>query len=208
MEYWTWWKGALALGGLTVLFVFMIGRMLGVSGSWTSIVGWREERKRQRTAAAFRTNASAMQNSLLAATLAEFGDQKTRQLLAGQGAAVLPAGPMARAPVTRTPWTANLTFLAFMAVGGLLAAVSSGHFELRLDLGATHTRLFGSGWQEWLTLLGGGILVGFGTQMAGGCTSGHGLSGVARLTPASLAATAMFFATAVATSFVVEALAK
>lgn len=207
MEYWTWWKGALALGGLTVFFVFMAGRMLGVSGSWTSIVNWRDERKRQQTADAFRTNTAVMQNSLLAATLAEFGEQKTRQLLAGQGAA-LPGQAVARAPATGTRWTANLTFLAFMAVGGLLAAAGSDHLELRFDLGATHTRLFGSGWQEWLALLGGGVLVGFGTQMAGGCTSGHGLSGVSRLTPASLVATAMFFASAVATSFLVEGLAQ
>ena len=207
MQYWSWWQGALALGGLTVFFVFMVGRMLGVSGSWTSIVNWRDERKRQQTADAFRTNTAVMQNSLLAATLAEFGEQKTQQLLAGQGVS-LPGQAVARAPVAGIRWTANLTFLAFMAVGGLLAAAGSDRLELRFDLGATHTRLFGSGWQEWLALLGGGVLVGFGTQMAGGCTSGHGLSGVSRLTPASLVATAMFFASAVATSFLVEGLAK
>lgn len=207
MEYWPWWKGALALGAITVFFVFVVGRMLGVSGSWARIVYWRDERKRRQEASVFRANAAVMQNSLLAATLAEFGEQKTQQLLASRGVA-LPSQATTRAPANGTSWTVSLTFLAFMAVGGLLAATASSHWELRLDLGATHTRLFGSGWREWLTLLGGGALVGFGTQMAGGCTSGHGLSGVARLIPTSLIATAAFFASAVATSFLVEALVK
>lgn len=47
----------------------------------------------------------------------------------------------------------------------------------------------------------GGILVGFGTRLAGGCSSGHGLSGCGRLRPVSLVATAVFFGTAVAVSF-------
>ena len=51
IEYWSWWKGALALGGTTVVFVLLLDRMLGVSGSWSVIVNWREERKRQKTAA-------------------------------------------------------------------------------------------------------------------------------------------------------------
>lgn len=207
MEYWSWWKGALALGGLTIVFVLMIGRMLGVSASWSSIVNWRDERRRQKTATALHTNAAAMQNALLAATLAEFGEQKTQTAFANQGVSLSPA--VARAPAARgIHWTAHLTFLVFMVVGGFLAAIASGRFELRLDLGAVHAQLFGTGWREWLTLLGGGALVGFGTQMGSGCTSGHGLSGVARLTPASLIATALFFASAVATSFLVEAMSK
>jgi hypothetical protein len=208
MEYWSWWKGALALGALSVIFVLMIGRMLGVSGSWANIINWREDRKRQKTAAAFQANAPVMQNALLAATLAEFGEQKTQQLLAVQGMS-MPAQSAARTPVlTSINWTAHLTFLAAMVVGGFLAAISSGHFELRLDLGATHTRLFGEAWHEWLVLLASGTLVGFGTQMGGGCTSGHGLSGVPRLSASSLVATAMFFASAVATSFFIEGLIK
>jgi uncharacterized membrane protein YedE/YeeE len=47
----------------------------------------------------------------------------------------------------------------------------------------------------------GGILVGFGTRLAGGCSSGHGLSGCGRLQPVSIVATAVFFGTAVLVSF-------
>lgn len=47
-------------------------------------------------------------------------------------------------------------------------------------------------------LVGAGLLVGFGTRCGGGCTSGHGLCGVARLSPRSLVATALFVAAAAA----------
>lgn len=48
-----------------------------------------------------------------------------------------------------------------------------------------------------------GFLVGFGTRMGSGCTSGHGVCGLARLSPRSLVATAMFLATGMLTVFFV-----
>ena len=48
-------------------------------------------------------------------------------------------------------------------------------------------------------MIGGGLLVGFGAAYGGGCTSGHGVCGLARLSSQSLAATAMFMATGFAT---------
>ena len=52
----------------------------------------------------------------------------------------------------------------------------------------------------WPNLFVGGVLVGIGTRMAGGCSSGHGMSGCSRLQPVSLVATSVFFGTAVAVS--------
>ncbi len=49
-----------------------------------------------------------------------------------------------------------------------------------------------------------GLLVGFGTALGGGCTSGHGVCGIARLSPRSLVATAIFMATGFATVFVMR----
>jgi len=54
------------------------------------------------------------------------------------------------------------------------------------------------------TLIVGGLLVGFGTRLGAGCTSGHGVCGVARLSPRSLAATATFMATGMLTVFIVR----
>ena len=48
-------------------------------------------------------------------------------------------------------------------------------------------------------LVAGGLLVGFGTRMGGGCTSGHGVCGISRLSPRSLVATASFMVAGFAT---------
>ena len=53
-------------------------------------------------------------------------------------------------------------------------------------------------------LILGGLLVGFGTRLGSGCTSGHGACGLARLSPRSLAATAAFLMAGLATVFVVR----
>ena len=50
----------------------------------------------------------------------------------------------------------------------------------------------------------GGLLVGFGTRLGNGCTSGHGVCGIARLSRRSLAATAVFMLSAAATVFVLR----
>ena len=50
-------------------------------------------------------------------------------------------------------------------------------------------------------LIVAGLLVGFGTRLGGGCTSGHGVCGLARLSPRSLTATGLFMASAAATVF-------
>ncbi len=54
------------------------------------------------------------------------------------------------------------------------------------------------------TLIVGGLLVGFGTRLANGCTSGHGVCGLARLSPRSLVATATFMAAGFVTVFLVR----
>jgi uncharacterized membrane protein YedE/YeeE len=60
-----------------------------------------------------------------------------------------------------------------------------------------------SGFPASLLLLAG-LLTGYGTSMSGGCTSGHGVCGLARLSARSLAATAVFLATGIATTYVVR----
>ena len=51
-------------------------------------------------------------------------------------------------------------------------------------------------------LITAGLLVGIGTDLGNGCTSGHGVCGIARLSPRSIIATLVFMATAAATVFV------
>ena len=54
------------------------------------------------------------------------------------------------------------------------------------------------------TLVAAGLLVGIGTRYGSGCTSGHGVCGISRLSPRSLAATAAFMLAGFATVFVVR----
>ena len=51
-------------------------------------------------------------------------------------------------------------------------------------------------------ILAAGLLVGFGTQLGSGCTSGHGVCGISRLSPRSLLATAVFMTSAALVVFV------
>lgn len=46
----------------------------------------------------------------------------------------------------------------------------------------------------WAVLIGGGLLVGVGTGIGSGCTSGHGVCGISRFSPRSIAATLVFMA--------------
>lgn len=54
----------------------------------------------------------------------------------------------------------------------------------------------------WAVLVVAGLLVGFGTRLANGCTSGHGVCGLARLSPRSLVAVLCFMGSGMVTVFV------
>src|SRR5260370_23540778 len=52
---------------------------------------------------------------------------------------------------------------------------------------------------SWTVIIGAGLLVGFGARLGGGCTSGHGIRGMARLSSRSIVATVIFMLAAIAT---------
>lgn len=81
-------------------------------------------------------------------------------------------------------------------IGGLVAGGVVMHLARPTAFAAPHV---GNA-----ALVVGGLLVGFGTRLGGGCTSGHGLCGTSRLAPRSLVATAVFMAVGMATVFVVR----
>jgi uncharacterized protein len=51
--------------------------------------------------------------------------------------------------------------------------------------------------ESYITIAVGGLLVGFGTRLGSGCTSGHGICGIARLSVRSIAATGVFMLAAI-----------
>lgn len=85
----------------------------------------------------------------------------------------------------------KLAFAGGLVVSPLLYSIFAGVPDIVYPHGA---------W--WMAA--GGLLVGFGTRLGNGCTSGHGVCGIARMSARSIAATATFMATAVATVFLLD----
>jgi uncharacterized membrane protein YedE/YeeE len=77
---------------------------------------------------------------------------------------------------------------AFVA-GLILAPVASGFLGYPLSTPQMPA--------SWVVIVTGGVLVGFGARLGGGCTSGHGVCGVARLSSRSIVATSIFMVAAV-----------
>ncbi|NNE05329.1 MAG: YeeE/YedE family protein [Xanthomonadales bacterium] len=83
-------------------------------------------------------------------------------------------------------------FLAMLVVSAWLVFRFGGFgFELRQGFPA---------WQ----LVSGGLLVGYGTALGSGCTSGHGVCGIARLSMRSILATALFMASGIVSAVVIR----
>lgn len=212
--YWPWWAGAVGLALVTVYHTLATDRSFGVSSAWDRVVHWRRERRAERMDEEF-ADERALAAALAAATAEHYGTvpSPAGQAPYGQpGTFEVDVEPLDVEPPAsdRTaatsgrpaPLFTQAALLISVFVGGLIAAVTSGRFELRLDMG--------EGFRDLVTadpllmtvlLFVGGVLVGFGTRLAGGCSSGHGLNGCGRLRPVSLVATAVFFGTAVAVSF-------
>jgi uncharacterized membrane protein YedE/YeeE len=98
----------------------------------------------------------------------------------------------------------RLGFLAALVAGAALSALLAGGFGSHAAAGdlATHV---GLGTQAIVLALGG-FCVGFGARLAGGCTSGHSILGIALGAPSSLVATALFMGVGAATVRVLYAL--
>lgn len=89
-----------------------------------------------------------------------------------------------------------------------MARTSAWGFLVGLPLGALAIRV-GTHWEpaafaDWPILLVAGLLVGFGTRLGSGCTSGHGVCGVSRLSQRSMVATAAFIAAGIATVLIMS----
>ena len=90
-----------------------------------------------------------------------------------------------------TPWSAAMAFLVGLPVGAALIALLVRTPEVIVTSSVP-------------LLIVAGLLVGFGTRLGNGCTSGHGVCGMARLSPRSIAATATFMVSAAATVFILR----
>jgi len=94
------------------------------------------------------------------------------------------------------PWDGEGTWRWMFIAGLILGSVLYGLFGG--DLAAVQIDA------NTATLIGGGLLVGIGTRLGGGCTSGHGVCGISRLSVRSITATLIFMATAAVVVFVMR----
>jgi uncharacterized protein len=100
------------------------------------------------------------------------------------------SGIVGNLPSARTGDIAwRITFLAGLIVAPLGYAALAGAPVIRLDASVP-------------VIIAGGLLVGFGTRLGSGCTSGHGVCGLARFSPRSIVATCVFMAAGFVTVFV------
>lgn len=121
------------------------------------------------------------------ATLLWFVNGRVAGISGILGGALAPQGRDER------PW--RLGFLA-----GLIAVALLAVFLWPQRFGVAPAATIGNlGW-----LIGAGLAVGVGTQLANGCTSGHGVCGMSRGSPRSLSATLTFMATGAAALFLVR----
>ncbi len=98
------------------------------------------------------------------------------------------AGGLLRPAGGDTGW--RLAFVIGLVTAPLIGMAVTGSFPpVELDVGLG-------------TIVVGGLLVGFGTRFGGGCTSGHGICGIGRLSARSIAATGIFMAVAGVTVYV------
>jgi len=86
----------------------------------------------------------------------------------------------------------RIVFVAGLLVGGFLLRLLSPQ---TFAIGIT---------RSWSALVVAGLLVGFGTRLGNGCTSGHGVCGLSRFSQRSLLATVTFIATGALTVYIIN----
>ncbi len=191
---WPWWAGGLSLTCIALGHWALTGRLLAVSGRITAIV----DHLRHKPEPEEEMTAEDLALAIRAATAAEFGEDAVSSEPAREA--------LAPSLSERATTLSHVGFLVSLVLGGLLANVLFGETSLTFGLhGEKLNRLF-SGAVLPVVLVVGGLLVGFGTRMAGGCTSGHGLCGVSRLERGSLLSTMAFFGAGIGVSLLLGAL--
>jgi uncharacterized protein len=104
------------------------------------------------------------------------------------------------AVTTGRPW--RLPFLAGLVLGGFLSALLSGGWSPTWALGMLERAGLGqAGKTAWM--FAGGLFIGFGTRMANGCTSGHGIFGNSNFETPSIVASCCFMAAGIVTTQVI-----
>ncbi len=188
-EFWHWSYGGVAIASVVAVYALASGRLLGVSSVYVNAL-LRSEPKGEVV-----STPSELEAALRALTLEEFGDEG----IAGTET----AAPALNAEVSDLRRAEGRPlFLVGILLGAFAASLVRGYAGNATSLGEHFTARYGTNpVTAIVVLLLSGVLVGFGTRMAGGCTSGHGICGVARGERGSLLSTATFWSCGIAVTW-------
>jgi uncharacterized membrane protein YedE/YeeE len=98
----------------------------------------------------------------------------------------------------------RLPFLGGLVAGGLVSALLGGGWVPTWELGMFDAATGAGPAVKVAWMFAGGLFIGFGTRLAGGCTSGHGIFGVANFEKSSWLATISFMAAGIVTTQLVH----
>lgn len=206
VEFWPGWVSGVVLSVLIVAYFWITGRLLSSSGRVTVII----DRLRYGAQPEPDATPEELAEALRLASIEAFGASAVEEALrssaergTGQHAPPTTADAARVRPRSNVTWVGHLAFLFGLVIGGRVAqplAPLTWSLGERIWAGVVPSAAL-----PYVLLLAG-VLVGFGTRMAGGCPIGHGLCGMARGQAGSWASGIAFFAGGVALTWLVTVL--
>jgi uncharacterized membrane protein YedE/YeeE len=97
----------------------------------------------------------------------------------------------------------RLPLVAGLMIGGFASAVLGGGWRPTWELGRFDAAIEAGHAAKLAWMFGGGLLIGFGTRLANGCTSGHGIFGISNFERSGLLATLTFLGAGIATTHII-----
>lgn len=227
VDTWPGWIGGAVISAVVIALLLTRNRQLGVSFCYAFTIDrvndWFEYRKKKTNPSPAAglplpteplpvpAGAPAMSVALDAATPmpenpADFPNPGDFPM---PGEFPMPSSDSASPVQDESSWP--MVFLGGIFLGGIVSgllarAVSATPLELNFAYAGFDALWKLSPLAKAAVLFGGGILVGFGTRMAGGCTSGHAIMGAPGLQKASIVAMCVFMGVGIAITFLLHAL--
>jgi uncharacterized membrane protein YedE/YeeE len=97
----------------------------------------------------------------------------------------------------------RLPLVVGLVIGGFVSAVLGGGWQPTWDLGRFDATIGAGPAGKLAWMFAGGLLIGFGTRLANGCTSGHGIFGMSNLEKSSVIATLTFLGAGIVTTNII-----
>ncbi len=219
VDMWPGWVGGAVISAVVVSLLLTRNRQLGVSFCYAFAIDrandWFEDRKKKMepAAEAFPLPATGPAMSVALDTASPIPDNPddfpNPADFPMPGAFPMPSATASSTIQDESSWPT--VFLGGILLGGIVSGILSRAFSgapltFNFDYAGFDALWKLSPLAKAAVLFGGGIFVGFGTRMAGGCTSGHAIMGAPGLQKASIVAMCVFMGVGIAATFLLNAL--